>query len=394
MKILMFGKHYPPSTGGIETATAIMARGLAQRGHEVFVEVAHERFAPTLSETEGGVRIHRCATWGRLFRQPLARWKTSVMPDAEHLILHTPNPMAAICARRWQGEMTIFLHAELQGWKGWIESRVLDSLIARPQFRSEPKANLSDSDSSRRVRIVVTSAWLAERIRSRFPQIPIEVIPLPVDPSWHFIGQHSTPRKKLRQLVSWGRLVDYKGFDLQIRAVAQVPELQLSIIGEGPLSAKLTKLAAKLAPGRIQIVGPKSMGEIQQIAQQSDLGLFTPRDERETYGIALLEAMSMGLPTLTTPSPTGFGHLQRHGSWVVESVSVEAINRGLLELRRDPRWLNGSARRALSFAAELTETNFINQWMKLLNAPDLRPKSKRPTAMFTRPRDSGLHPEA
>lgn len=394
MKILMFGKHYPPSTGGIETATAILARGFAQRGHDVFVEVAHERFAPTLSETDAGVRVRREATWGRLLRQPLAHWKTSVMPDAEHLILHTPNPMAAIFARQWRGQLTVFLHAELQGWKGWMDSLVLESLISGRRFRSHPTSEVSAEVSRRRVRIVVTNSWLAERIKPRFPRIPIEVIPLPVEKSWHDLGKHLMPRKKLRQLVSWGRLVDYKGFELQIRAVAQIPELQLTIIGEGPLAAKLKRLADSLAPGRIQLVGPKSVGEIQTHARQADLGLFTPCDERETYGIALLEAMAMGLPTLTTPSPTGFGQLQRHGSWVVESASADAIVRGLLELRRDPRWLTGSARRAQAYASELTEANFVDQWHRVLEIPSLRPKSKLQELVARMPRDSGLHPEA
>jgi glycosyltransferase involved in cell wall biosynthesis len=66
VRILQIAQFYPPVPGGAELHVQSLARGLAQRGHEVDVVTLHEGDVPP-EEVEDGIRIHRVRGWlGRL----------------------------------------------------------------------------------------------------------------------------------------------------------------------------------------------------------------------------------------------------------------------------------------------------------------------------------------
>ena len=85
-----------------------------------------------------------------------------------------------------------------------------------------------------RPRLVVQTEDIAAWARRRF-RIPIHIIPNPVK-----LRPHRPQRKEsdVRFLVSLGRLVPQKGFDILIRSFGALagrhPDWQLIIYGEGP----------------------------------------------------------------------------------------------------------------------------------------------------------------
>jgi glycosyltransferase involved in cell wall biosynthesis len=93
-----------------------------------------------------------------------------------------------------------------------------------------------------------------------------------------------------------GRLIEQKDHATLLRAVAQVPEARLAILGWGPLEERTTALAAELGiadrvllPGRV---------EPRDWLERADVFAHTAR--WEGFGIVLLEAMLAGLPVVAT----------------------------------------------------------------------------------------------
>jgi glycosyltransferase involved in cell wall biosynthesis len=100
------------------------------------------------------------------------------------------------------------------------------------------------------------------------------------------------------QFVAAGRLVDYKGNDLAIRALAAAdPDLTLTIHGEGPMRPVLERLAESLGvAGRVRFAGWLPHGELGGL--RAYRGLIFPT-LAEANGIVMQEAMMLGLPVVT-----------------------------------------------------------------------------------------------
>ncbi len=110
-------------------------------------------------------------------------------------------------------------------------------------------------------------------------------------------------------IVTTGRLVEKKGIEYAIRAVAQVakthPNLEYKIIGDGELKASLQQLIDELNMGeKIQLVGWKNQPEIINIINQSHIFIapsVTAKDGNQDAPVnTLKEAMAMGLPVIGT----------------------------------------------------------------------------------------------
>lgn len=111
------------------------------------------------------------------------------------------------------------------------------------------------------------------------------------------------------RVLSVGRLVEKKGVEYAIRAVAQArakfPNLRYDIIGDGPLRADLEKLVDELdLRQNVFLHGAKDAQAIQQF--MADAHIFTlpsvtaANGDQEGTPVSLMEAQSAGLPVLST----------------------------------------------------------------------------------------------
>ncbi|HEX8667566.1 MAG TPA: glycosyltransferase [Allosphingosinicella sp.] len=102
-------------------------------------------------------------------------------------------------------------------------------------------------------------------------------------------------------IVSAGRLVEAKGFDVLIDAAAFLAgrglDFALRIHGEGPLEPALREKVASLGlQERVTLAGYES--DLSRAFADADLFVLASR--REGFGNVLVEAMAAGLPTLAT----------------------------------------------------------------------------------------------
>ena len=105
-----------------------------------------------------------------------------------------------------------------------------------------------------------------------------------------------TPRSR-PLIVAGGRLDPNKSFDTAVRALRGI-DAELVLTGEGRELERLRRLAAELGDdGRITFAGSLPLPELVRLVASADVYLF-PTLEYEASGLALLEAMSAGVPVV------------------------------------------------------------------------------------------------
>ncbi len=123
-----------------------------------------------------------------------------------------------------------------------------------------------------------------------------------------FTPRHFPEDGKVK-LVTTGRLVEKKGIEYGIRAIASLaktyPNIEYNIIGDGPLKEHFQKLIAELNVGHIvKLVGWKQQEELIEILDNSHILIapsVTAADGNQDAPVnTLKEAMAMGLPVIGT----------------------------------------------------------------------------------------------
>jgi len=123
------------------------------------------------------------------------------------------------------------------------------------------------------------------------------------------VGKPSPESAALSKLGTLGRLVEKKGMDVLIRAVARLRDnghnLELSIVGDGPLRGELEALVSECRlVGTVKFVGGLPHAEVQGWLHGLDLFVLAckPDAQGDMDGIpvVLMEAMSQQVPVVST----------------------------------------------------------------------------------------------
>ena len=101
-------------------------------------------------------------------------------------------------------------------------------------------------------------------------------------------------------IVSAGRLVPWKGFDVLIDAIGELPEeIKLKIIGSGPERKKLElKIKNSGLENKIDLIGQLPHRELLQCFAGAEI--FVLNTAYEGLSHVILEAMACGIPVITT----------------------------------------------------------------------------------------------
>jgi glycosyltransferase involved in cell wall biosynthesis len=130
-----------------------------------------------------------------------------------------------------------------------------------------------------------------------------------------------------------GRLHASKGMDLLIAAfqAAALENAALVILGEGPQRAKLEQLRA--GDPRIHLVGYRP----DVYPSLHDLDLFVSPSREESFGLAIIEAMSTGLPIIATAAEGPGEYLLDQPVTLVPTGSMAALAAGIAAAHRQYR---------------------------------------------------------
>jgi colanic acid/amylovoran biosynthesis glycosyltransferase len=169
-----------------------------------------------------------------------------------------------------------------------------------------------------------------------FPESKIVFHPVGIDLSKFTQKTNYIPGKTI-QILSIGRLVLEKGYKYGIEAIAkliheQKVDLCYTIIGEGDLFHDLKNLCNKLNIEKIvRFEGAKGRNDIIRYLHNSDI-FFLP-SVAEALPVALMEALSCGLPTVAT----NVGSVKElvidnENGFVSEPKSIDSIANRLVQL--------------------------------------------------------------
>lgn len=102
-----------------------------------------------------------------------------------------------------------------------------------------------------------------------------------------------------RLLLSVGLLIPRKGHDITIRALPDLPDTTLLIVGGGPERHRLEALAGQLGVAdRVRFAGPVSHDHLPAYYAAADALILA--SSREGWANVLLEAMACGTPVVAT----------------------------------------------------------------------------------------------
>lgn len=151
-----------------------------------------------------------------------------------------------------------------------------------------------------------------------------------------------TPALPFRVLTA-GRLIRLKGFDLCIEAFAQLAEIHpdslLEIVGQGPEEGRLGRLVKEMSlEGKVRFIPWLERQHLLQKMRQSDVFLFA--SFRDGGGAVVVEAMASGLPVvcLNTGGP-GFHIRDDWGMKIKLGSPKECVNglaQALIALKEQP----------------------------------------------------------
>ena len=297
MRVLHLGKFYPPQRGGMESHVKTLCEGL-QRQIDVEVLVSNTGARTERTHCEG-VAVTRVACLAQVS-------STSINPGmvaeirrstADLIHLHWPNPMTALAylLSGHAGRLVVTYHSDVikQRILGRVFDPVLDAVLQRAE------AIIASSE-----RYLETSAVLS-RYAARCRMIPFGIAKEYFDPPEQAGVEALRKRFGDVTILSVGRLVDYKGFDTLIRALAETPG-RLLIAGEGPLKPKLMALARALhLERRVVFLGDVPDPQLRTLYHAADVVVLASTNRREAFGLVQAEAMAACRPVINTALESG-----------------------------------------------------------------------------------------
>ncbi len=148
---------------------------------------------------------------------------------------------------------------------------------------------------------------VVELVRMGLPRSRVSVVPCGVDLDRFCPSGPREPRGHRYRVVSVGRLVPRKGFDVAIAALRSLPEVELVIAGgpergrldADPEACRLRRLAKESGVAdRVHLAGQVARSDVPALLRSADVVVCTPW--YEPFGIVPLEAMSCGVPVVVS----------------------------------------------------------------------------------------------
>jgi N-acetyl-alpha-D-glucosaminyl L-malate synthase BshA len=356
-----------PTYGGSGVVATELGKALAKRGHSVhFISYA---MPMRLSGFQDNIVYHEVETSSYplfdfpLYTLALASKMVEVVKYQQLDLLHChyaiPHATSAYLAKQMLNGAKTKIITTLHGTD-------ITLVGLEPSFLSIMKFSIEQSDG-----VTAVSRFLKEKTLTNYNiDKEIEVIYNFIDiekykrtPSGKF-GSHCSPKgEKVLMHTSNFRMVKRVPDVIRIFSEVQkkVPSV-LVLIGDGPERSQCEMLCRELGiQEKVRFLGKQT--ELVPILSCADL--FLMPSQSESFGLSALEAMSCGVPVVSS-SVGGLPELQVHGEtgFIAEIGDIDRMSRYAIDLLTNPDKHKLFADAARKRAVEFESSKIISQYEK------------------------------
>ncbi len=329
---------YLPSRNGVATSTALFARGLRERGHEVRIFAPRHPLMPP--QEDGVYRLNSSFAGARALGAPAdypvmlapGPLLTSRLPLRGLDVLHTMHPfLAGQLALKWarlSGAPVVYT-AHTQ-YDQYLHYAPMPKRVGRAVLRPHVSAFARRVDA-----VLAPGRAMVDMLREYGFQGPVDLMPNPVDLAAFRAATgaafreayHVAPDAPL--VVSLGRLAPEKNLDVMLRAFdrarASRPDLRLLVVGDGPSRTALEQSA----PEGVTFTGPVPYERVPEALAAADV--FITASTSEVLPMSMIEALAAGAPLVAAQSPAALDLIQEGVNGTVRAATPEALAEGLLD---------------------------------------------------------------
>lgn len=324
MRILHWMPHYHPDTGGVETLARHLLPALARRGHEQAVVVAHgEHALPDRMEVDG-IPILRChlARFTETknivellkMRGQLSAFYREFQPTLDHV--HYSGVVTFLYSlAKVARPMLLTLHSVVKDMPHGPETITQRLLSEARWVTGVSQATLNEA-----------IAWWPP-IADHCSVVMNGLVPPLIAPSaWPSGVPH---------LVAVGRLVPEKGFDAAIDLLGLLPDVRLTIAGDGPVRAALEERARPYGD-RVRFTGWVAQADLPALLATASV-VVVPSRWQEPFCLVALEAAFAARPVVATIAG-GLPEVVANGEtgWLVPMDDVAAMADRVRRVIDDP----------------------------------------------------------
>lgn len=135
-------------------------------------------------------------------------------------------------------------------------------------------------------------------------------------------------RSDRRRVLAVGSLTTTKNHSMLVRAVAQIEDVELTIVGEGEERAPLRRLIDELGCGdRVRLPGRSAPVDLQGWLNSAEVVCLPSRSEG--FGLVALEALACGTPVVVSRTAPVAALVTPDVGVVVDAGNVEALADGV-----------------------------------------------------------------
>lgn len=380
LKILQLVHTLDPSVGGVAAAVLGLSRGMAKCGHKVEIVVLDDINSPWLRDIDMPVHALGVGLTSYRYSSKLLPWLKENGGNFDKVIVNGIWQYLSFAAWRRYAKSSlpyfVFPHGMLDPWfketfplkhfKKWLYWPWADYRVLR-----DAAAVIFTAEEERL--LARKSFWLY-RVREKVSPLGVDALPPVSSEGRENFFQRFPQLRDKRMLLFLGRLHPKKGCDLLIEAFAQLTDHSFTLVLAGPdqvgWQASLQQRVADLnLQSRVVFTGMLE-GEMKQAALELADAFVLP-SHQENFGMAVVEALAVGLPVLISNRINIWREVDQDGAGYVESDdfsgTVRLLTRwsGAAPNVRDA--MRDNARRCFGRRFEITRA--VDSLLAILNEP-------------------------
>ncbi len=315
-RVLLINKLFYPVYGGVETVVAQIAAGIAATDNfKVSVLAGNEK--PSLLNKHYKWKhadIIKTGSFGLIYNTALSVQYPFVLHSLikEHNVFHfhVPNPL---------GEISFFLnripvhkkvivsvHADIGQTRRKAYGSMYNFFLKKLLDRADIITTMSPQN---RDGFPVLKPWLHKCVIVPLAYDARHILQVNKEDIAAFQKKHAMYNPK-KTVLFVGRLSEDKGISFLIKAMAEIPNIQLLIAGDGNLKNRLVRQAKESTNKSIFFTGYIDSHDMACAYSMADV--FVLPSVSETFGIVQAEAMRFGVPVINTALNTGVNFISIH----------------------------------------------------------------------------------